>query len=107
MPDEEEFPSRTMMKQIHYMISPLHHAASDQEEAQSEGERQQSPGTAALLAEEYHQGPHQEKVAPAPPAPTQSPIDRRISEMRYQGSFGNSGRRIRKTASLSKQMQLF
>jgi hypothetical protein len=107
MPDGEEFPSQTMMKQIHYMISPLHHAVSDQEEAQSEGEGQQSPGIAALLAEEYHQGPHQEEVAPAPPAQTQSPIDRRILGMRYQGSFGNSGRRIRKTASPSKQMRLF
>jgi hypothetical protein len=58
MPDGEEFPSQTMMKQIRYMISPLHHAVSDQEEVQSEGEGRQSPGTAALLAEEYHQGPH-------------------------------------------------
>jgi hypothetical protein len=86
MPDGEEFPSQMMRKLIHYMTSPLHHAASDQEEAQSEGEERQSLETAALLVEESHQGPHQEEVAPAPPAPpalTQSPIDQRISGMRY------------------------
>jgi hypothetical protein len=38
MPDEEEFPSQMMMKQIRYMIFPCHRAASDQEQAQSQGE---------------------------------------------------------------------
>jgi hypothetical protein len=88
------------MIQICYIIFPLNHTVSDQEEVESKGEEQLSPETAALLPEwDYHQGPHQEEVVPAPPALTQSPRDLRISEMRYQGSFGHYGRRTRGIAS--------
>jgi hypothetical protein len=95
-----------MMIQTHYIIFPLYYTVSDQEGVQSKGEGQQTPETAALLAEEYHhQDPYQEEAAPAPPVLTQSPIDLRILGMRYQDSFGNSGRRTGRIALPNNQRQ--